>query len=79
MVLWFYMVSGPFYGFSRFSSRLVFHGSRCVFHVYRSGCFLLVPGGFMVPGLVFMIQVGFLSSLIVPSWFYSELSAGGAK
>ena len=33
----------------------------------------------MAPGLVFMIPGGFLSSLIVPGWFKSELSAEGVK
>ena len=34
---------------------------------------------FMAPCLVFMIPGGFLSSLMVSGWFWSELSAAGAK
>ena len=49
------------------SYRSVFHGSRWFFMI------------FMSPGLVFMIPGGFLSSLMVPGWFKSELSAAGAK
>ena len=38
-------------------------------------CFQVVfHGFFMLPGLVFMIP-----SFMVPGWFKSELSAGGAK
>ena len=33
----------------------------------------------MDPGLVFMIPGGFLSSLMVPGWFESELSGAGVK
>ena len=47
--------------------RSVLHGSRWFFMF------------FMAPGLVFMIPGGFLSSLMVPGWFKSELSAAGAK
>ena len=63
------------------------HGSRLVFIV--TGRFLWLEVGFswiqvvfhvfMDPGLVFMIPGGFLSSLMVPGWFKSELSAAGAK
>ena len=55
-----------FHGFSRF--QVDFSWFKVVFH-----------GFFMVPGLVFMIPGGFLPSLMVPGWFKSELSAGGAK
>ena len=73
---WFQMGS---FGYSRFQGGfswfqvgfMVFQGSRLAFYCSRSV--------FMAPGLVFMIPGGFLSSLIVPDWFKSELSAAGAK
>ena len=45
-----------------YSFRPVLHGSLWFFMV------------FMVPGLVFMIPGEFLSPLMVPGWFKSELS-----
>ena len=65
----FFKVPGCFFtvlgGFSGFSRFHVgFYCSRSVF---------------MAPGLVFIIQGGLLSSLIVPGWFASKLSAAGAK
>ena len=48
------------------------------------GWFFMVPGWFfmfffMATGLVFMMPGEFVSSLMVPGWFNSELSAAGAK
>ena len=60
------------------------HDPRLVFIVTGHVGFFMVPCVFfmdflMVPGLIFMIPGGFLSSLIVPGWCKSELSAAGAK
>ena len=66
---WLFTVPGWFFmvpsGFYGFSRfQVFFYCSRSVF---------------MAPGLVFMILGGFLSSLIVPGWFKSKLSATNAK
>ena len=90
--LWFQV---GFHDFSRFRVGFLrfqvgFEGKSWLqvgFYSYRSvfivtGRFFMVPCVFyvcMAPGLVSMIQGGFLSSLRVPGLFKSELSAKPAK
>ena len=78
---WFFMVPGEFLWFFKVPGWfllfqvgfMVFHGSKWVFIVFQG--FSLFPVVFMVPGLIFMIPGGFLSSFLVQGWFHSA----GAK
>ena len=53
--------------FSFYSSRSVFHGARSVFIVSQDSRLISHGSSWILP------------SLMVPGWFKSELSAGGAK